>query len=119
MLAKKFRLPIEVFPTKAKILHKGQYLAVKTSSNNLPHNRLGVIVTKKTAPRATERNRLRRKIFDLFRSCLLHQPADSQGKGSSKEGEDLLVIIKPTKLDRDIEKKLLAELNEVKQILVK
>lgn len=85
---------------------------------------MGVIVTKKTAPKAVERNRLRRKIFDLFEKEAGFARRSSaklaSAKASASEGGlDLLVLIKPIKLDRDVEEKLFKELNLIKQKLMK
>lgn len=113
MLAKKFRLPVSAFPAKARVFHRGQQFTLKIDSNDLSYNRVGVIVTKKTAPGAVERNRLRRKIFDLFRKSPAFANA-TEGKGI-----DLLVLIKPTKLDADAEENLFKELNLTKQGLTK
>jgi len=113
MLAKKFRLPVGAFPLKARTLYRGQHLTVKVSVNNVPYNRIGVIVTKKTASRAVERNRLRRKVFDLFRE-VVGKPAFAEATA----GKDLLVLVKPIKLDRDNEGRLFQELNLVKQKLI-
>ena len=111
MLAKKFRLPISGFPLRAKIFYRGKYFTVKTIPNSFPYNRVGVILTKKTTAKAVERNRLRRKVFDLFRVPL--RPAGSAGY------VDLLVLIKPIKLDADAEEKLFRELNLIKEKLFK
>lgn len=108
MLAKKFRLPVNTFPAKARVFYRGGHSTIKISSNSLSYNRVGVIVTKKTAPGAVERNRLRRKIFDLFKETTRFRFA---------EGTDLLVLIKPIKLDRDAEEKLFKELNLAKSRL--
>ena len=114
MLAKKFRLPVNIFPAKARIFYRGGHFTIKISSNNLSYNRVGVIATKKTAPRAVERNRLRRKIFDLFggETRLLRRPADT-----ARQGVDLLVLVKPIKLDRDAEERLFKELDLAKSRL--
>lgn len=37
-------------------------------ANNLPHGRLGLAVSKKVAPRAVDRNRLKRHARESFRS---------------------------------------------------
>ncbi len=121
MLAKKFRLPVNTFPLRARILYKGQHLAVKTSANNLPYNRIGIIITKKSAPKAAERNRLRRRVFDLFgeetRLRFAKAPADAKALAGKSAGKDLLVLVKPIKLDRDAEGKLFKELNSIKEII--
>ncbi|MEX2033218.1 MAG: ribonuclease P protein component [Candidatus Colwellbacteria bacterium] len=108
MLAKKFRLPVNTFPAKARIFYRGEHFTIKTSLNSLSYNRVGVIATKKTAAGAVERNRLRRKIFDLFRETIRPRFA---------KGTDLLVLIKPIKLDRDAEENLFKELNLAKSRL--
>ena len=108
MLAKKYRLPVHRFPAGAKTFYRGEHITLKTSNNNLFYNRVGVIVTRKTAPKATERNRLRRKIFDFFGL------GSDFTKVSSDKGLDLIFILKQIKLDRDTEEKLLEELNFIK-----
>jgi len=118
MLAKKFRLPVNTFPVKARIFYRGQRFTIKISSNNLSYNRVGVIATKKTAPGAVERNRLRRKVFDFFEEVVVsHGSRLRQDFGEPKM--DLLVLVKPTKLDRDAEEKLFKELSLIKQELMK
>lgn len=115
MLAKKFRLPVNAFPARAKILYRGQLLTLKTSPNHLSYNRIGLIITKKSMSYATHRNRLRREVFDLFRgeTRLFRQPADSARQG----GRDLLVLLKPIKLDADGEEIFLKELDLIKEKL--
>jgi len=108
MLAKKFRLPIGAFPAKAKTLYKGDRLTIKAVPNKLSYDRVGIILTKKTAPRATERNRLRRKMFDLFGEAVRLRSDGAAARQS--EPKDLLVIVKPIKLDQETEAELLAEL---------
>ncbi len=105
MLAKKYHLPIQRFPARAKTFYRGEHITLKTNNNNLFHNRVGVLVTKKTAPSAVARNRLRRKFFNLFQGAV------------KKGGLDLLVLVKPIKLDGAAEEKLFKELNLVKQRL--
>ncbi len=120
MLAKKFRLPVNAFPAKARIFYRGQHFTIKISSNNLSYNRVGIITTKKTTPRAVGRNRLRRKIFDLFRGMPAFAPASAKATAGKKAlaGKDLLVLLKPIKLDRDAEEKLFKELNLIRQRLI-
>lgn len=113
MLAKKFRLPVNTFPARAKVLYRGRFLTLKTSSNHLSYNRIGIIVTKKSVPYATQRNRLRRKVFGLL--------GEEVGKPSyvkTTEGRDLLVLLKPIKLDEDGEENFLKELNLIKERLI-
>lgn len=112
MLAKKNRLPVNAFPQGAKTLYRGQHLTVKTAPNALSYHRVGIVITKKTASKAVERNQLRRKVFDAF-----GEVARKGDELRQSLGEDLLVLIKPIKLDRDAEEKLFQELNLAKQKL--
>lgn len=63
MLSKKQRLPIQEFLLKRAEIKRSPYFTVKTFATTLPYSRFGVIISKKTAPMATERNRIRRLIF--------------------------------------------------------
>lgn len=106
MLAKKFRLPVASFPKNAKTLHKSKNFVIKSAPNNFSYDRIGIVLTKKTAAKATERNRLRRKIFILARRSLIR---------TREGGRDLLIVIKPIKLDRDAEAQLLEELTLINE----
>lgn len=50
----------------AKHSRADRYLVVYTLANNLPHNRLGVVISRRTGP-ATTRNRVKRLIREAFR----------------------------------------------------
>ncbi|MBI2013164.1 MAG: ribonuclease P protein component [Candidatus Colwellbacteria bacterium] len=119
MLAKRFRLPVNTFPARARILYRGRFLTLKTSLNHLSYNRIGFIVTKKSAPKATQRNRLRRKVFDSFgRSTLFSVKTGTLLRPAGSAGHmDLLVLLKPIKLDADGEENFLKELNLIKERL--
>lgn len=45
---------------------RGKYLLVKNRQNGLSYARLGVLVSRRASLKATERNRLKRMIFDFF-----------------------------------------------------
>jgi len=67
MLAKKYKLPIqEMVGKKAKSV-KTKYLSVKIFPNTLPYCRFGVLVSKKIAARAADRNRIKRQVFNAIR----------------------------------------------------
>ena len=84
MLAKKFRLPIQLFAGKKSLpahayrqaggrqgkLIKTSCFLLKTYpvSAGSAHSRFGVTVSAKTAKRAVERNRLKRLIYNFVRS---------------------------------------------------
>lgn len=108
MLAKKHRLPINSFPVKAKVFYRGRHLTIKAASNNLPYSRVGIIVTKKTASGAVVRNRLRRKIFDLFGKAIVSD--GSRLRQDFGEPRDLLVLVRPIRLMKTEEESLMSEL---------
>jgi ribonuclease P protein component len=45
----------------------GRWFAVTARPNELPHGRLGMIVARRVAARAVERNRLKRQIREVYR----------------------------------------------------
>lgn len=82
MLAKKYRAPIHRFPKKSDTVFRGRFVVVKSSPNNLPHSRAGVLVSRGAARRAVDRNRIKRRALDSI---------DMGGRRGA--GEDYLVII--------------------------
>ncbi len=67
MLSKKYRLPIQSFlKTKGKVF-KTPYFLLRIFPANFSYSRFGVVVSRKTAARATERNRLRRLAYNFLR----------------------------------------------------
>jgi ribonuclease P protein component len=55
-----------------RVYQKGSFFSVgffnlKTVKNNLPYSRIGVVVTKKAAPKATDRNKIKRQIREAAR----------------------------------------------------
>ncbi|MBI2506540.1 MAG: ribonuclease P protein component [Candidatus Colwellbacteria bacterium] len=110
MLAKKFRLPINTFPVKAKTRYKGQYLTIKAAPNSFPYNRVGVVITKKTAPKAVERNRIRREFFDAFQE-VVREDGRRLRQDFGEPKRDLLVLIRPIRLNKIEEEDLMRELN--------
>ncbi len=65
MLSKKQRLPIQLFLGKRGKLLKSSYFLVKTLPGELNYSRFGVVISKKTAKKAVDRNRLKRIVYDL------------------------------------------------------
>jgi|YelNatPaOPRAMG01_1025707.scaffolds.fasta_scaffold40440_3 ribonuclease P protein component len=58
-----------------EVLKKGKtakisYLILKYSEHDLPFFRLGVLITKKVSKKATERNKIKRRIREIVRSNL-------------------------------------------------
>lgn len=87
MLAKKYRLPIQLFPhTRLRTL-RNQYFIAKVTPNSLAYSRFGVLVSKKVAKNATERNKLRRQVFRFVRANAF---------GAQKTPfRDILIILSP------------------------
>lgn len=82
MLAKKFRL---LFPTRflAQKQLRSKFFTLKYGQNTLPHSRFGFIISKKTAPLAVERNKVKRMYREIIQKNLDSLP----------KGYDLLFII--------------------------
>jgi len=63
MLAKKNKLPIQNFVGKRGRLVKSGLFLVKIFPSSTAQSRFGVTISAKVAPKATDRNRLRRLIY--------------------------------------------------------
>ena len=88
MLAKKYRLPIQVVIGKRGQSYKSRYFLLKIFANSLAFNRFGAVISKKVAPRAVDRNKLKRQIFNFFKNNSLPVQNPNQNK-------DLLIIAFP------------------------
>ena len=86
MLSKKYRLPIQEFLLKRAQIKRSPYFTVKIFDTALPYSRFGVIISKKIAPKATTRNRLKRLIFSR---CY---PTSGTPK-AGKPPRDVLIIV--------------------------
>ena len=51
-----------------------KHLLLLAARNNLPHDRLGLVISKKNVKLAAQRNRIKRVIREFFRSCPTRQP---------------------------------------------
>ena len=67
MLAKRFRLPIQSFVGKRGKLKKSSYFLIKIFTAETVFSRFGITISAKTAPKATERNRLKRSAYNFFK----------------------------------------------------
>lgn len=83
MLAKKYRLPIQNFAGKSGKTAKSPNFSVK-KFENLRFSRFGVIISKKVSKKSTERNRIKREIFNFLREIKGNLPA-----------ADYLIIVYP------------------------
>jgi|SRR3989338_5610327 len=86
MLPKKLRVPVQSFPRNAKPVFSDSCVAIKSHTNNLTHDRLGVIISRQVSSSAVQRNKLRRKVFNFLGKQIRLNRA--------KEGRDLLIILK-------------------------
>lgn len=84
MIAKKYKLPIpEFLSKKPKITAKSACFSVRKLTNNLEFSRFGVIISKKTTPKAVNRNKIKRTIFNLIKTDKLNK----------KHGFDFLITV--------------------------
>jgi len=98
MFKKKFRLQVQHFPTKAKVVFSGNFITIKVSNNSLGYNRVGVIIRSGVVKKATNRNSIKRFILNFFKIEI----------DSISPKKDILIIFK-TKTTNDKFKKDLTE----------
>lgn len=67
MIAKKYKLPIQLFPGKRGKLVKSANFTLKIFPTTLSFSRFGVTISVKTAPRAAKRNEIKRRLFNFFK----------------------------------------------------
>jgi len=84
-----------------KVLKRGKgfkqkTLFLKTVENNLPQSRFGIIVSKKTAKKATDRNKIKRQIREILRKKL----------NKIKKGYDLVLVVWPFLKEKSYQEKL-------------
>lgn len=101
MLPRNYRLPARS-RLHATFSHKFSFGIVKVAKNNLEHSRLGVIIAKKVAKNAVDRNRSRRILHSVF-VTLFERLLPGQdylvilnknlAKSSSKEVEEEIIKI--------------------------
>lgn len=101
MLSKKYRLPVQFFIKKSGKIYKSQYFLLKVFASDLDYCRFGVVVSKKVAPKAVDRNKLKRLIFNFLR-----------GKLDSMLNNDYLLILLPG-INELTKGKLLKELENI------
>jgi len=111
MLEKKYRTPVQKFPRKAKTAYTGGFFVIKNSQNTLSYSRVGAIVSKDVARKATRRNKIKRIVMSAFRDNI---------KILSVPGVDHLVIMNSSdKLDdgdyKDLERELGAALAKLQK----
>jgi len=68
MLRKKLRLPINHFPKNGKVFFNGNLVTIKIVPNTLGYSRVGSIIGRGVVRRATQRNKIKRIIFNFFAS---------------------------------------------------
>ncbi len=70
MLAKKYRLPVRSVIGLKGLVRRGRYLTLKIFPAQRPYARFGVVVSAKVAPKAVERNRVRRALCGVAQPLL-------------------------------------------------
>lgn len=69
---------------KGSLRWRDDFFSIYALPNPHPHGRLGVVVSRKTSPRAVVRNRVKRQIREAFR-----------GRQEKLEGLDFVVVAGP------------------------
>jgi len=67
MLKKEFKLPIQSFPKNSSKTIKGKFLLLKIIDNQKDYSRFNTIISSKYNKKATQRNILKRAIFNTLR----------------------------------------------------
>jgi ribonuclease P protein component len=108
MLKKAYRL---TKPRVEYILKKGakktnKYFIFLYLSSNTKENHFGVLISSKTLPKATDRNKIRRQIFETIRTGDVNI-----------EQKDVLIIVKPTIKQQqfNLQQLLINELNQLNE----
>ena len=83
MFPKKLKLSIEEFPKRSTFCFRGEKLSLKRAPNRHEYSRFGVVVSKKTSPKATVRNWVKRQVYNFLGKHL----------GETPRGIDLLVVV--------------------------
>jgi len=107
MLAKKYRLPVhKVYRLRGRVFG-GDYFSIKITKNNLGYSRFGAVVGVKISKKATERNKLRRLVFNTIKENF---------EMLKKKNLDVLILTRPNiiNLSKEEIKKLIT--NSLSQI---
>lgn len=75
MLAKKYRLPIQLFVGKRGKVVKTPYFLLKLFPNLTNFSRFGVTVSTKVAKKSVERNKIKRRAFNFLKDKLFSLPS--------------------------------------------
>ena len=104
MLAKKYRLPIQEFVKKSGKSYKSRHFLLKIFYSESARGRFGIVISKKVSPKATTRNKIKRRIFDFFGQHIAKLPVN-----------DYLVIVLSGAAEIDKEE-FLQELNKLLRV---
>lgn len=66
MLKKAHRLLVQEAKSRRGIQKRGTLFVVKIFESPKPHSRAGVVVSRAVSAKATERNRIKRAVYDFF-----------------------------------------------------
>lgn len=70
-----------------------KFLAIRVIKNNLEVSRVGFLVGLKVSKKSTVRNKIRRRLREIFRLLIK--------EGKIKEGFDIIVLVRPEIVERD------------------
>lgn len=94
MLAKRYRLSATFFKNRSLVRlekRENDFFAVRRYRSPLANSRFAVVVSKKVAPRAVTRTRVRRMIYDYVRVF----------RGWERPGGDVVVMVKKSMVGDD------------------
>ncbi len=106
MLAKKFRLPIQLFFRRTGKSLKSRYFLLKIFSTETAFSRFGVIISSKVSKKAVVRNRLKRLLFNFLKEKQKDLPI-----------ADYLFILYPSITEAD-KKEIISELEKIFALLI-
>ncbi len=112
-LPKKNRLTTQDFAkikNRSGLWSKGMYLKAKSTKNNIPLSRFGIVVGSNVSKKAVERNKIKRILRDIIRKNI----------NNIKNGFDIIIITNPqiNKKDyQEVEKDVLSALKNIKLIV--
>ncbi|MDD5710577.1 MAG: ribonuclease P protein component [Candidatus Colwellbacteria bacterium] len=111
MLAKQYRLPVDNFSSKARVLLRGKVVVAKATVSTAGFLRVGVLTSRKNIKSAAVRNAVKRLILDSFAPF-------TTGPKNNLSTDLLIIVAAPIiKLDSQITSRLSADLEMIRTLL--
>lgn len=109
MLAKKYRLPIQLVLNKSGQTFRSRSFLIKTFTSNLEFNRFGVVISKKVDKRASKRNQIKRMLLDETKDFILQNNTPKL---------EVLIIVSPNMIKTG-KTDIIEELKDLLQKIIK